>query len=91
MKTPWSSSGKKIPQQLIRYQTPDTSSPDRTDHVWFPLTDGLYKCCLCGCVTTAPPPYPTPSDWVPQHHQLPLTDAERELYPLPLTGKRTTS
>lgn len=47
------------------YQTPDTISPDEDDHIWGKRDDGQFECIRCKCVTDAPPPYPTPTDWRP--------------------------
>ncbi len=65
----------------VTYQTPDTRRPDRADHIWFLRPGGGYKCCLCGAVTTAPPPYPTPTAWSPDDYELPLTPTERRVCP----------
>ena len=81
---------KRRPALLTtRFQVPTTKNVDRGDHVWFlKYIEGgngrtQFKCCLCGALTENPPPYPTPENWVPNEHELPLTDQERKLCPNP--------
>lgn len=61
------------------YQTPQWVTLDRKDHVW--LHRGRhYVCALCGALTETPPPYPTPTDWMPADI-IALTDADRKQAP----------
>lgn len=69
-----------------RFQTPDSESVDRTDHVWFMNDLGVWKCCLCGALARRPPDYPTRKDWRPLGHELPLTEEERNMRPFRGTG-----
>ena len=64
-----------------KYQTPETPGVRRNDHVWFVRPKGGFKCCICGCVTDRPPPFPTPDSWDPDGFELPLTPVERNLCP----------
>lgn len=64
-----------MPTQTVNSQRP----LDRTDHVWLRRRGG-YKCVLCGGITSRPPQYPTPKDWVPTRYE-PLDDEERLLVP----------
>lgn len=67
--------------KVLRFQTVDSASIDRTDHVWFMTVLGMWKCCLCGAMTKSPPDYPTRKEWRPLRHDLPLTDEERGMCP----------
>lgn len=59
-------------------QTPEWDKLDRKDHIWTKLTDKMWKCCLCGAVTCAPPAYPSPVRWTPERYEG-LTDEERRM------------
>lgn len=63
------------------FQTPKSRKLDRADHVWTThYGRSGWICCLCGALTTRPPDYPTPGDWLPTEF-VKLTDAERALCP----------
>lgn len=66
---------------VVPYQTTrDSKVADRTDHVWFCLGNGSFKCVLCGGVTKNPPPYPTREGWVPEGFSK-LCEADRRICP----------
>lgn len=66
---------------MAGFQNISDAVHDRTDHVWFRLGPGRWKCALCGGVVPGTPPaYPTPPAFVPPRFEG-LTDAERRLSP----------
>lgn len=72
-------------QPAPSFQTPQTKSPDRKDHVWVRRFNQKeeaweWKCCLCGAVCSEPPDYPTDTGWEPDRYER-LTNADRGLVP----------
>lgn len=68
------------PTARRKFQRVSDKIVDRTDHVWM-ATGAGWKCVLCGGVTgRQPPPYPTPTEWIPDDHEK-LAQPERDLCP----------
>lgn len=58
---------------MPHFQEPHHANLSRSDHIWLLVDEDLptmrFKCCTCGAVTNAPPPFPTPPNWMPRRYE----------------------